>query len=118
METVGQLEVRIKFNNLSTIFSGSAVILKNLSLPVIIGVNFLKTNSLSPILDPSSAQIVHKPTAEKQDLIANLQNSQNRSRPTLRSPRKPVEKSPLPVRIPPPPLKTLLLINKEHLFYY
>ena len=39
METVGHLEVRIRFNNLSTIFSGSAV-LKNLSLPVIIGINF------------------------------------------------------------------------------
>ena len=93
METIGQLEVRIRFNNLSTIFSGSAVVLKNLSLPVIIGVNFLKTNSLSPILDPSSAQIVHKPTDEKQDLIANLQN---RSRPILRSPRKSIEKSPPP----------------------
>ena len=33
METLGQLEVRIRFDNLSTIFSGSAVILKNLSLP-------------------------------------------------------------------------------------
>ena len=65
MKTVGQLEVRIRFNNLSTIFSGLAVVLKNLSLPVIIGVNFLKTNSFSPILDPSSAQIVHKPTDEK-----------------------------------------------------
>ena len=102
METIGQLEVRIRFNNLSTIFSGSAVVLKNLSLPVIIGVNFFKTNSLSPILDPSSAQIVHKPTKEKQDLIANLQNSQNRSRPILRSPRKSVEKSPPLSEIPPP----------------
>ena len=37
METVGQLEVRIRFNQMSTIFSGSAVVLKNLSLPVIIG---------------------------------------------------------------------------------
>jgi len=46
METVGQLEVRIRFNQMSTIFSGSAVVLKNLSLPVIIGVNFLKTNSI------------------------------------------------------------------------
>ena len=37
METVGQLEVRIRFNHLSTIFSGSAVILRDLSLPVIVG---------------------------------------------------------------------------------
>ena len=40
METIGQLEVRIRFNNRSTIFSGSAVILRDLSLPVIIGINF------------------------------------------------------------------------------
>ena len=92
MKTVGQLEVRIRFNNLSTIFSGSAVVLKNLSLPVI-RVNFLKTNSLSPILDPSSAQIMHKPTNEVQDLIANLQH---RSRPLLRTPY-------IYQKIPPPP---------------
>ena len=29
METVGQLSVRIRFNNLSTIFTDSAVVLKN-----------------------------------------------------------------------------------------
>ena len=93
METVGQLEVRIRFNNLSTIFSGSAVVLKNLSLPVIIGINFSKTNSLSPILDPFSAQVVHSPSNEKQELIANLNN---RSRPLIKTPRRPVEKSPPP----------------------
>ena len=93
METVGQLEVRIRFNNLSTIFSGSAVVLKNLSLPVIIGINFLKTNSLSPILDLFSAQIVHSPSNKKQELIANLNS---RSRPLLNTPRKFVEKSPPP----------------------
>ena len=74
METVGQLEVRIRFNNLSTIFTGSAFILKNLSPPVIIGINFLKSNSMSPILDPSSAHIVHSPSKESQELIANLNN--------------------------------------------
>ena len=90
METVGQLGVRIRFNNLSTIFSGSAVVLKNLSLPVIIGIN-LKKNSPSPILDPFIAQIVHSPSNEKQELIANLNN---RSRPLIKTPRRPVEKSP------------------------
>ncbi len=70
METVGQLEVRIRFNQMSTIFSGSAVVLKNLSLPVIIGVNFLKTNSLSPVLEPQAAKVVHSTTSEYQDLIA------------------------------------------------
>ena len=99
MKTVGQLEVRIRFNNLSTIFSGSAVILRDLSLPIIIGINFLKSNSLSPILEPGSAQIVHRPSSECQDLIANLNN---RSRPFQRIPRKFVSKSPSPVRNPPP----------------
>ena len=32
METVGQLEVKIRFKHMSTIFSGSAVVLKNLSV--------------------------------------------------------------------------------------
>ena len=61
METVGQLSVKIRFNNLSAIFTGSAVVLKNLPLPVIVGINFLKSNSLSPILDPHSAKLVHNP---------------------------------------------------------
>ena len=111
METVGQLEVGIRFNQMSTIFSGSAVVLKNLSLPVIIGVNFLKTNSLSPVLEPSAAKVVHSTTSEYQDLIANVSN---RSRPLIRTPRRSFEKSPPPVR-KPPPLKTLLLIMKVHL---
>ena len=64
METVGQLGVGIRFNNLSTLFTGSAVVLRNLSLPVIIGINFLKSNSLSLILDHHSAQIVHSPSKE------------------------------------------------------
>ena len=104
METVGQLGVRIRFNNLSTIFSGSAVVLKNLSLPIITGINFLKTNSLSPILDPFSAQIVHSPSNEKQELIANIND---RSSPLTKTHRRPVEKS--------PPLKTLLLTMNVHL---
>ena len=52
METVGHLEVRIRFNNLSTIFSGSAVVLKNLSLPVIIGINFFKNKQSEPNFRP------------------------------------------------------------------
>jgi len=89
METVGQLDVKIRFNDLSTTFSGSAVVLKNLSLPVIIGINFLKTNSLSPVLEPSAAHIVHSPTDEHQDLIAYVTH---RSRPLIKTPRRSVEK--------------------------
>ena len=49
MKTVGQVDVRIKMSNISFLFEGQAIILENLSLPVILGVNFLKYNSLSPI---------------------------------------------------------------------
>ena len=73
IETVGQVEVRIKFNNLSTIFSGSAVVLRSLSSPIILGENFLKYNSLSPIL--GCAKLVHSPSAESLDLIANIQST-------------------------------------------
>jgi hypothetical protein len=110
METVGQLDVKIRFNDMSTTFSGSAVVLKNLSLPVIIGVNFLKTNSLSPVLEPSAAIVVHSTTDEHQDLIAYVSH---RSRPLIKTPRRSLEKSPPPIRNPP--LKTLLLIMKVHL---
>ena len=112
METVGQLEVRISFNQMSTIFSGSAVVLKNLSLPVIIGVNFLKTNSLSPVLEPLAAKVVHSATAETQDLIANVSN---RSRPLTRTPRKSFDKPP-PSSKTPPPLKILQLTMRVRLY--
>ena len=42
MKTVGQADVRIKFANINFFFEGSELVLENLSLPVILGVNFLK----------------------------------------------------------------------------
>ena len=42
MKTVGQVDVVIKMPNINFFFEGSAVVLENLSLPVILGVNFLK----------------------------------------------------------------------------
>ena len=50
MKTIGQVDLKIKMSNINFFFEGSAVVLENLSLPVILGVNFLKTNSLSTIL--------------------------------------------------------------------
>ena len=61
MRTVGQVDVRIKMSNINFFFEGQALILENLSLPVILGVNFLKSNSLSPILEQDTAQLVHTP---------------------------------------------------------
>ena len=72
MRTVGQVDVRIKMSNINFFFEGQALILENLSLPVILGVNFLKSNSLSPILEPDTAQLVHTPSQQAQTLIANV----------------------------------------------
>ena len=75
MRTEGQIEVSIRFTNMSVTLSGSAVILKNLSLLVILGINFLKYNSLSPILDPSSATLVHNLSVQTQVLKANIKEN-------------------------------------------
>ena len=39
MKTVGQVDLKIKMSNINFFFEGSAVVLENLSLPVILGVN-------------------------------------------------------------------------------
>ena len=92
IETLGQVDVKIKINNISLLFSGQAVIMKNLSLPVILGINFLKYNSLSPILEPYTATLVHTPMRQAQVLIANITTGKvqnniypSRSRPFGRS---------------------------------
>ena len=63
MRTVGQVDVRIKMSNINFFFEGQAIVLENLSLPVILGVNFLKTNSLSPILEQDTAHWFTIPTS-------------------------------------------------------
>ena len=70
MQTLGQIAVKIRLDNMSILFAGQAVILKNLSLPIILGINFLKCNSLSPILEPDMATLLHTPTQQSQVLIA------------------------------------------------
>ena len=72
MKAVGQVDVVIRMPHINFFFEGLAVVLENLSLPVILGVNFLKTNSLSTILEPDTAKLVHKPTNQEQVLIANI----------------------------------------------
>ena len=72
MKTVGQVNVVIKMSDINFFFEGSAVVLENLSLPVILGVNFLKSNSLSLILEPDTAKLVHTPSNQAQMLIANI----------------------------------------------
>lgn len=112
MKAVGQVDVIISMPHINVLFKGSAVVLENLSLPVILGVNFLKTNSLSTILEPDTAKLVHNPTNQEQVLIANIkpgdfQNNKppSRSRPQTRQKRSYRSKNSPPRKFnrPPPP---------------
>ena len=72
MTTLGEVSIQLRFSRINMIFKGQAVVLENLSLPIILGVNFLKHNSLSPFLTPQLAQLVHTPSRQTQNLIANV----------------------------------------------
>ena len=72
MTTLGETNVSVRFSRMNLIFSGRAIVLKNLSLPIILGMNFLKNNSLSPYLTPYEAKLVHIPSNQSQALIANI----------------------------------------------
>jgi len=92
MTTLGEVTIEIRFTNINITFNGTAVVLKNLSLPIILGVNFLKTHSLSTFLTPNAARLVHTPSQQSQALIASLRSDpwslqQCRSRPTTRQKR-------------------------------
>ena len=67
-----QTHVSVRFSRMNLIFSGRAIVLKNLSLPIILGMNFLKNNTLSPYLTPYEAKLVHIPSNQSQALIANI----------------------------------------------
>ena len=110
MKTVGQVDIVIKMPNINFFFEGSAVVLENLLLPVILGVNFLKTNSLSTILELDTAKLVHTPTNQEQVLIANIKlgNFQknkppSRSRPQTRQKRSNRSKKSPPLKFKSPP---------------
>ena len=72
MTTLGETDIRVRFSKINLIFSGRAIVLKNLALPIILGMNFLKNNSLSPFLTPYEAKLVHLPSNQSQALIANI----------------------------------------------
>ena len=72
MTTLGETDVRVRFSRINQTFSGRAIVLKNLALPIILGMNFLKNNSLSPFLTPYEAKLVHLPSNQSQALIANI----------------------------------------------
>ena len=83
MMTLGEVDIKLVFSKINITFTGRAVVLKNLSLPIILGINFLKNNSLSPLLTPNSATLVHTPSNQSQTLIANVfnKNTENKNPP-------------------------------------
>ena len=88
MHTVGDTIVYIKCSNFNNvILSGPAVVLRNLSQQVIVGMNFLRDNYLNLDLTPDHAHLIHTPTRQYQVLVAQI--SEPRSSPhRSRSDRK------------------------------
>ena len=103
MTTIGETDVRVRFSRMNLIFSGRAIVLKNLSLPIILGMNFLKNNSLSPFLTPYEAKLVHIPSNQSQALIANIvENIPGKAPPNLGLEPKQNKAGLLIKRVPPP----------------
>ena len=73
MHTVGDTVVNIKCSNFNNvILSGPAVVLRNLSQQVIVGMNFLRDNYLNLDLTPDHAHLIHTPTRQYQVLVAQI----------------------------------------------
>ena len=73
MHVVGDTHVYIKCSNFNNvILSGPAVVLRDLSQQVIVGMNFLRDNYLNLDLTPDYAHLIHAPTRQKQVLVAQI----------------------------------------------
>ena len=73
MHVVGDTQVFIKCSNFNNvILSGPAVVLRDLSQQVIVGMNFLRDNYLNLDLTPDYAHLIHAPTRQKQVLVAQI----------------------------------------------
>ena len=83
MMTLGEVSIELQFSKINIIFQATAVVLEYISLPIILEVNFLKHNSLSPFLTHTFAQPVHTPSLQTQELIANV--DENKLNPPSRS---------------------------------
>ena len=122
MTTLGETDIRVRFSKINLTFSGRAIVFKNLALPIILGMNFLKNNSLSPFLTPNEAKLVHLPSNQSQALIANIVENisgkqtspptrstvnppQSRSRAKTKQSRSPDNES-SPPRLNTPPLSS------------
>ena len=73
MHTVGDTVVYIKCSNFNNVvLSGPAVVLRNLSQQVIVGMNFLRDNYLNLDLTPDHAHLIHTPTRQYQVLVEQI----------------------------------------------
>ena len=73
MHVVGDTQVFIKCSNFNNvILSGPAVVLRNLSQQVIVGMNFLRDNYLNLDLTPDHAHLIHTPTQQYQVLVVQI----------------------------------------------
>ena len=89
MQALGDTYIYIKctdFNNV--ILSGPCVVLRGLNEEVIVGMNFLRDNSLNLNLSPHKACLVHSPTQQSQQLVAAISFPRN-SRGSVKGMQKP-----------------------------
>ena len=78
MHGVGDTYVYIKCTNFNNVvLSGPCVVLRNLNEEVIVGMNFLRDNSLNLDLSPHKASLIHAPTQQKQQLVASISFPRN-----------------------------------------
>ena len=85
MHGVGDTYVYIKCTNFNNVvLSGPCVVLRGLNEEVIVGMNFLRDNSLNLDLSPHKASLIHAPTQQKQQLVASISFPRN-SRGSVRA---------------------------------
>ena len=71
MHSVGDTVVNIKCSNFNNVFfSDPAVVLRNLSKQVIVGMHFLHDNYSNLDLTPDHAHLIHLPTQQYQVRVA------------------------------------------------
>ena len=78
MHGVGDTYIYIKCTNFNNVvLSGPCVVLRGLNEEVIVGMNFLRDNSLNLNLSPDKACLVHSPTQQRQQLVAAISFPRN-----------------------------------------
>ena len=78
MQALGDTYIYVKCTNFNNVvLSGPCVVLRGLNEEVIVGMNFLRDNSLNLNLSPDKACLVHSPTQQRQQLVAAISFPRN-----------------------------------------